>query len=353
MQQQLVVEGLDEEKNILGSGAYGVVYRVTVDGRECVAKKLHDILCRPDGYYGNRDPTTQQRDYIIAKFLDECQILSTLNHPNVVGFVGVHFGDDNNDISLLMERLHIDLDAYVKQNHDTTLSQRILILLDVSKGLLYLHSLTPTPLVHRDLTAFNILLTEDLTAKIADLGVSRYIDPSIARMIGLTVNPGHQIYMPPESRLRDPVYSTKLDIFSFGNLILHTINGMLPRVHDLPLPRQQVLDPDGRVELMRRDVSVHEQMGDNHCLYPLAVHCLHDRPEGRPTIKEVYRSLGVSHEKHVSVYSSLWAYTHVKGEVTSVVYGYSVIFIFFVQKLIIKRLEVLSCPTPPPLLSHH
>ena len=290
------VEGLDQEENKIGSGAYGVVYQVTVGGRECVAKKLHGILLQADNYYPN--PTTQQRDRIIAKFRDECQILSTLNHLNVVGFVGVHYGRNDYDISLLMERLHMDLANFVKQNPDTLLLQRILILYDVSKGLCYLHCLTPAPLIHRDLTAFNILLTEGLTAKIADLGVSRYIDPSIAPMIRpLSLNPGHQTYMPPESRLRDPDYSTKLDIFSFGNLILHTINGMIPIVHDLPLSRQVLLDPDGRVELMRRDVSVHEHLGDNHCLYPLVVHCLHDRPEGRPKAEEVYTTLSRLYEE--------------------------------------------------------
>ncbi len=54
------------------------------------------------------------------------------------------------------------------------IATRIHILYDVFKGLHYLHSLT-LPLIHRDLTAPNILLTEDLTAKIGDLGVSRYV----------------------------------------------------------------------------------------------------------------------------------------------------------------------------------
>ena len=226
------VEGLDLEENRAGSGAYGVVFKVTVGGRQCIAKKLHNILLHTNAF--------NQREFITEKFCNECRILSTLNHPNVVGFVGVHYGRDRDDISLVMERLHTDLAVFVEQNPNTLLFQRISILYDVSKGLHYLHGLTP-PLIHRDLTAMNILLTEDLTAKIADLGMSRYVDPSTPNT--LTVNPGHLAYMPPESQLENPSYTTKLDIFSFGNLILHTINGKLPKVYESPTEQSEPTEP--------------------------------------------------------------------------------------------------------------
>ena len=108
----------------------------------------------------------------MEKFRNECHILSTLKHPNIVGFVGVHFGRDRNNISLVMKRLHTDMAAFVEKNPNTLLLQCISILYDASKGLHYLHSLNP-PLIHRDLTAFNVLLTVDLMAKIADLVRSR------------------------------------------------------------------------------------------------------------------------------------------------------------------------------------
>ncbi len=160
------VEGLNLEENKAGSGAYGCVFRVTVNGRDCIAKKLHHILLQ--------EQSLGQRERIVTKFRNECHILSVLHHPNIVGFVGVHYGRDKNDISLIMERLHSDLAKFLETHRDTNIATRIHILYDVSKGLRYLHSLTP-PLIHRDLTAPNILLTEDLTAKIGDLGVSRYV----------------------------------------------------------------------------------------------------------------------------------------------------------------------------------
>ncbi len=92
-------------------------------------------------------------------FQNECHILSVLDHPNIVTFVGVHYGRDKNDISLIMERLHSDF-----------------CMMYPIKGLHYLHSLTPH-LIHRNLTALNILLTLYLAAKIGDMGESTYVDP--------------------------------------------------------------------------------------------------------------------------------------------------------------------------------
>ena len=279
------VEGLDLEENRLGSGAYGVVFKVTAKGKECIAKKLHNILIQAIKHYPQG-----QDDSIVRKFKNECRILSQLKHPNVVRFVGVHYGRDRNDISLIMERLHCDLADFVKKNPDTPLCDRLHILYDVSKGLEYLHSQSP-PLIHRDLTAPNVLLTEDLTAKIGDLGVSRYIDPSAAGK--LTTTPGNLYYMPPECRVANPSYTTKLDIFSFGNLIVHTIIGDTPDLHDIPFDDPKFIEfiQKKKVELMRRNTAVHKKMGETHCLYPLVVRCLKDSPEQRPSVGEVRISL--------------------------------------------------------------
>ncbi|XP_064395642.1 uncharacterized protein LOC135342734 [Halichondria panicea] len=277
------VEGLNLEENKAGSGAYGCVFRVTVNGRHCIAKKLHSILLQ--------ERSLGQRESIVTKFRNECHILSVLHHPNIVGFVGVHYGRDKNDISLIMERLHSDLADFVETHRDTNIATRIHILYDVSKGLHYLHSLTP-PLIHRDLTAPNILLTEDLTAKIGDLGVSRYVD--LERLTHVLTNvPGNPTYMPPECHVEPPTYTTKLDIFSFGHLIIHTVIGDFPKVKIVPHSiRNYFKSIGGKEELMRRSTAVHgDKMGQKHALYPLVVSCLHDRPQQRPSVDEVIVSL--------------------------------------------------------------
>ena len=147
------VKGLDSDDK-KGSGAYGAVYEVTVRGVTCIAKRIRDILVTQ---LSPRERTSVQR-----KFVAECVLLSKLRHPNVVHFVGVHYGRRKNDMSLIMEFLRTDLANFLeKSSSEIPLSIKLSILLDVSYGLLYLHSHTP-PIIHRDLSANNVLLTTDL-----------------------------------------------------------------------------------------------------------------------------------------------------------------------------------------------
>ena len=88
------VKGLDSDEK-KGSGAYGAVYEVTVRGVTCIAKRIHDILVTQ---LSPRERTSVQR-----KFVAECVLLSKLRHPNVVHFVGVHYGRSKNDMSLIMD----------------------------------------------------------------------------------------------------------------------------------------------------------------------------------------------------------------------------------------------------------
>jgi len=84
----------------------------------------------------------------------------------------------------------------------------------------YLHSHKP-PIVHRDLSSNNILLTTFLRAKISDLGVAKVIRPDHKK--SLTKVPGTADFMPPEA-MCDTVtskYDTSLDVFSFGAVMLH------------------------------------------------------------------------------------------------------------------------------------
>ena len=102
-----------------------------------------------------------------------------------------------------------------------TFNDNFSILLDVLYGLLHLHSQTP-PIIHRDLTAANILVTCDMKAKIADLGISKILselNPLLAS--AQSALPGTLGYMPPEALVEEPQYGTKLDVFSFGVVSLY------------------------------------------------------------------------------------------------------------------------------------
>ncbi len=120
--------------------------------------------------------------------------------------------------------------------------------------------------------------------------MSRYVDPEALSRL-LTKVPGNMYYMPPETRADDPIYTEKLDIFSFGTLIIHTFIGYVPALLDVPYTQEAIqLSKEGKIELTRRRKAI-EVMTTDHCTYTLIAHCLQDTPNPRPTAKEVRESL--------------------------------------------------------------
>ena len=276
------LEGLGEgERQRKGSGSFGAVYEVTMNGMPCIAKRLHDILVNQNVGEGNRERMKR-------KFRDECVLLSRLRHPNVVQFLGVHYGRDALDLTLVMEYLHMDLEKCLRQYQNMPLSITITVLLDVSYGLLHLHAQDP-PVIHRDLTAANILLTPDMRAKIADLGVSKILDLEPAHMAGYTACPGTFAYMPPEALKPHPIYDVKLDDFSFGVLALYTANQEFPMVyHETELTQSAMLER--RIQILKRQPAINK-LGSDHCLFGLITQCLLDDPQKRMSTIEINKEL--------------------------------------------------------------
>ena len=281
------VEGL-KTGNALGSGSYGAVYKVTVSGIPRTAKRLLNILLtpdiRPDEKQGIRD-----------RFSKECLLLSKLDHPNVVQFVGVKRDEDPQDLSLIMESLHTDLEKFLAMKRKIPLSVKLSILLDVSSGLVYLHTQLEEPLVHRDLKPSNVLLTNDLRAKIADLGVSKLVQNYPQREMVHTKCPGTMAYMPPEVLCETPECSPSLDMFSFGQLTLYTANQLFPEVYDVSSSDMisefhSALDR-GEVQLLKRRKWIEMLQKQDHCLMDIVQQCLQDKPKKRPTSKDVNHSL--------------------------------------------------------------
>ena len=277
------VEGLSERKE-KGRGCYGAVYEVRVHGVPCIAKRLHDILV---GRRGEEPVDEQQRAGIIQKFRDEVNLLSRLRHPNVVQFLGVHYGRDEADISLIMEYMYMDLEHCITAYPNIPLPYKTSILRDVSYGLAYLHSMS---IIHRDLNAGNILLTESLRAKIADLGVARLFERKSAKQqLTMSLCPGARNFMPPESLEKSPKYDCKLDIFSVGHLILYLVNQKAPDVIDKPAA--EIHFKRHQVQVDKRREALDQMGGPKHPLYTTAVLCLSDSPDDRPTSTELVKRM--------------------------------------------------------------
>ena len=275
------VEGLEKGKE-KGRGCYGAVYEVRVHGSPCIAKRLHSILV---GNGGDVLVSKVERRAVIDRFREECVLLSSLRHPNVVQFMGVHYGRDEADISLIMEYMHMDLDQCMKTYPDIPLPYKTSILRDVAYGLAYLHSI---PIIHRDLNAGNVLLTESLRAKIADLGVAKLFDMDTLTHRTKSPCPGALDFMPPESFEKKPKYDAKLDCFSFGHLILYLANQQFPRVVDSAVTPKDVKKKQMQVAKRREALN---QMGTKHPLYSIAVQCLSDTPSQRHTSRDLVKKM--------------------------------------------------------------
>jgi len=163
---------------------------------------------------------------MVEKYFDECQLLSDLCHPNIVQFLGICFLDTEPSSTatlpvLVMERLQCSLDDLLENTPNIPLGKKCSILQDVARGLVYLHSHDPV-IIHRDLTARNVLLNSAMVAKIVDMGNSRIVDirpGQVARTMTKGV-PGTIVYMGPEAFEVPPKYGPMLDMFSFGHLAL-------------------------------------------------------------------------------------------------------------------------------------
>ena len=202
---------------------------------EAAAKTIHAIL--------QGGPSELPK--AVAEFVRECQLMSIVRHPNVVQFLGVASFPGSRLPALVMERLltslHdlLDPDTPPPPGAPSPLAffsavLKCSVLHNVVCGLAYLHGRSP-PVIHRDLSARNVLLNSEMVAKIADLGVARIV-PRMRAAATMTTGPGASVYMPPEAsapacllkgqatsactRKASEVSGCKHDVFSLRQLSL-------------------------------------------------------------------------------------------------------------------------------------
>ena len=278
----------------LGRGAYGKVYAVKYCQTVCAAKEIHSILIEDVGETERR-PT-------IESFLRECRQCSTLRHPNVIQFLGVYYPTEGGGANrmrlpvMVMEMMVDSLTSFVDKHEKIPIHIKYSIVHDVSLGLCYLHNHDP-PIVHRDLSPNNVLLTAHHVAKISDLGVAKVIKADSRKT--MTKAPGTVDFMPLEALADDPVYGPPMDVFSFAGIILHTFNQQWPR----PTVAIQ-FDPNTRKrvalsEVERRQQYLDKMIGETEVLRPLMEECLDDDPAVRPTIATVCERIQVNKDAYM------------------------------------------------------
>ena len=285
----------------LGSGTYGSVIEVDSRGETLAGKKFKKI-----------SPTQMQTT--IDRLCGEVILLMQIHHSNIVESKGVCFLVNHPLPVLLMERMMSSLHAYLLDpaNIAMQLSCKCSILCDVACGLDYLHHHVPV-IIHRDLTATNVLLDLKLNAKICDFGNSRLmdLDPE-ATPETFTSLPGTLVYMPPEAQGRHTKYDPSLDVFSFGHLALFTV--IQSSITVLPSTYNDDTGLLARSELKRRSESIsktEQMLGAKHKLILVIKQCLHNVPAQRPRTKDLLEEFKSMLSSVVDTCKQLFMYIHV------------------------------------------
>ena len=202
--------------------------------------------------------------------------------------VGVHFQRGVRVPILVMEYLPTNLTSCIEQYGILPKEIGYSILDDVAVGLYYLHSQTP-PIIHRDLSSNNVLLTANMTAKLSDLGVARILNLTPLQVSRMTQTPGTPAYMPPEVMVANPKYDTSVDEFSYGILMVHMFSGRWPEPQVGPIHVES-----GRMipvsEAERREVFL-RAIGNEHPLMDLILRLINNDPQVRPHASEIVERL--------------------------------------------------------------
>ncbi|KAK4484215.1 hypothetical protein RD792_011437 [Penstemon davidsonii] len=145
--------------NLIGKGSIGSVYKGTFSNEICYVVKVFDLDVQG----------------AFKSFDTECQIMRSLRHRNLVKVIT---SCSNLDFkALVLEYMpNGNLDKWLySSNYSLNTAQRVGIMIDVASATEYLHQGYSSPIVHCDLKPRNILLDEDMVARVADFGISKLL----------------------------------------------------------------------------------------------------------------------------------------------------------------------------------
>ena len=276
------LSGVEKTGKTIGRGSYAQVIELRYRELICAGKELYAIPLPTDDL--SQDKTLA----VLERVKKECDMLSSVKHPNIVQFMGVYFDEGGPLPLLVMEYVPFTLSRHLEVHKPYPPEVSYGILIDVAKALCYLHGGKPV-IIHRDLSANNVLLTHDMSAKVSDLGTAKRLSEKLNQH--LTRCPGTLVYMPPEAYSKDSSYDETLDCFSYGILTLHIFTGEWPAAK----PKEFAVAPIRRTEVDRRKFFV-DKMGSDHPLMGLVESCL-GAPGQRPSAKKILEKVSKVREK--------------------------------------------------------
>ncbi|XP_059309508.1 receptor-like cytosolic serine/threonine-protein kinase RBK1 [Lycium ferocissimum] len=195
--------------NLIGKGGHAEVYKGHLqDGQVVAVKKIT-----------KKEKNDEDR---VGDFLSELGIIAHINNTNAAKLIG--FSVDGG-LHLVLQYLHHGSLASVLHGREECLEWKIRykVAVGVADGLRYLHCDCQRRIIHRDITASNILLTEDYEPQISDFGLAKWLPEKWVHHIVSPIE-GTFGYMAPEYFMHGIVHE-KTDVFAFGVLLLELITG--------------------------------------------------------------------------------------------------------------------------------
>ncbi|KAL4308258.1 hypothetical protein GQ457_01G005170 [Hibiscus cannabinus] len=266
------------QENLIGIGGFGPVYKgILPTGKHIAVKRL-----------------SKSSGQGAEEFMNEVVLIAKLQHRNLVGLYGSCIqGGERLLVYEYMPNKSLD---YFIFDHDRKISlawpKRFDIVLQIVRGLLYLHQDSKLQIIHRDLKTSNILLDSYMNPKISDFGLARTFEgddkvSETKRVIGTFG------YMSPEYVIKGK-FSAKSDVFSFGVLLLEIVSGQKisgfshPDHHHSLLGHAWLLWNEGRaMELV--DECLKDSIVESQVLRCIQVGllCVQNLSRDRPTMSSV------------------------------------------------------------------
>ncbi|KAK9062486.1 hypothetical protein SSX86_019673 [Deinandra increscens subsp. villosa] len=217
---------------LIGEGSYGRVYFATLDNGKTVAVKKLDVSTE-----------VESND----EFSTQVSMFSNLKHENLIELLGYYVEGDIRVLAYefaTMGSLHDILHGRkgvqgAQPGPVIDWMQRVRIAVDAARGLEYLHEKVQPSIIHRDIRSSNVLLFEDLKAKIADFNLSNQ-SPDMAARLHSTRVLGTFGYHAPEYAMTGQL-TQKSDVYSFGVVLLELLTGRKPVDHTMPRGQQSLV----------------------------------------------------------------------------------------------------------------
>ncbi|KAJ1691874.1 hypothetical protein LUZ63_016029 [Rhynchospora breviuscula] len=296
-------------ENLIGTGTFGVVYKAVMSFKTVQTVAVKVLNLNQHGAF--------------KSFLSECEALRNARHRNLIKILSVcssidHHGNDFK--ALVFEFMpNGSLETWLHPNsymnqlaRCLSLIQRVNIAIDIAMALEYLHDHKPMPIIHCDLKPSNVLLDENMTARVGDFGLARFLvqpDTTPAQSITSTHGIKGSIgYIPPEYGMGGQA-SPQGDVYSYGILLLEMFTALSPtdeRFRDgLSLPKHvEMAFPDQVMDILDINLSStdHAIEGFLDCLVSVircGLLCSRELAKERIAMNDVVKELNLVRAKLV------------------------------------------------------